>query len=39
MKKIQQEKKQIVNELTGGIQTLFRANGITSIAGRALLQG
>ena len=38
LKQIQQEKNQIVNELTGGIQTLFRANGITSIAGRAQLQ-
>ena len=38
IKKIQQEKNQIVSELTGGIHTLFRANGITSIAGRAQLQ-
>ena len=38
LKQIQQEKNQIVNELTSGIQTLFRANGITSIAGRAQLQ-
>ena len=39
LKHIQDEKNKIVKELTGGIQTLFKANGITSIAGRAVLQG
>jgi dihydrolipoamide dehydrogenase len=34
---IQREKKRIVNELTGGIATLFKANGVSSIPGRAQL--
>lgn len=37
LERIQDEKKRIVSELTGGILTLFRANGITSIAGQAKL--
>lgn len=36
---IQDEKNKIVTELTGGIRSLFKINGITSIAGQALLQG
>ncbi len=34
---IQAEKNRVVSELTGGIESLFKANGITSFAGRAQL--
>ena len=37
LEQIQIEKSRIVGELTGGILSLFRANGITSITGRAQL--
>jgi dihydrolipoamide dehydrogenase len=35
---IQHEKNRIVRELTGGIKSLFRANGVSSISGQAQLQ-
>ena len=38
LKEIQHDKNKIVSELTGGIQALFRANGVSSISGQAQLQ-
>ncbi len=37
LERIQDEKNRIVSELTGGILTLFKANGISSITGQAQL--
>ncbi len=37
LKQVQAEKNSVVSELTGGIASLFKANGITSFAGRAQL--
>jgi len=37
LEQVQAEKNRVVSELTGGIDSLFKANGITSIAGRAQL--
>jgi len=39
LEQIQAEKNRVVSELTGGIISLFKANGICSIAGRAQLLG
>jgi len=38
LKEIQHDKNKIVSELTGGIQALFRANGVASISGQAQRQ-
>jgi dihydrolipoamide dehydrogenase len=38
LEKIQHDKCRIVSELTGGIRSLFKANGVTSITGQASLQ-
>ncbi|OOZ41095.1 dihydrolipoyl dehydrogenase [Solemya pervernicosa gill symbiont] len=37
LKQMMGRKQQVVKELTGGIAALFKANGVTSIAGRAQL--
>jgi dihydrolipoamide dehydrogenase len=39
LNQVQAEKDRVVNELTSGIDSLFKANGITSITGRAQLLG